>query len=69
MLGKKWNLKSGEVYDQIYAGQFLRDDAREIMSRILTERQSQGKPLPNLSTMERPNRQTLIVNLTIELKD
>jgi outer membrane protein insertion porin family len=69
MLGKKWNLKSGEVYDQIYAGQFLRDDAREIMSRILTERQSQGKPLPNLSTMERPDRQTLIVNLTIELKD
>lgn len=42
MLGKKWNLKSGEVYDQSYAGRFFRDDAREILSRIAKARQAQG---------------------------
>lgn len=69
ILGKKWDQKSGAVYDQSYAGRFLRDDAGEILSRIAKGRQSQGKPLPNIGTVERPNRQTLIVNLVIELKD
>jgi outer membrane protein assembly factor BamA len=69
MLGKKWNLKSGAVYDQSYAGRFLSDEAGEILSRIAKERRSQGKSLPNIGTRETPNRQTLIVNLVIELKE
>lgn len=68
LLAEKWALKSGEVYDQSYGGRFLRIDAAELLSRILKERQSQGKP-PNLGIVEKPDRQTLIVNLTIELKD
>ena len=68
-LSRKWSLKSGEVYDQSYAGRFLRDGAGEILSRIAKERQSKGKPLPKISTLEKPDRQTLIVNLVIELKD
>lgn len=67
-LGKRWGLKSGEVYDRSYATRFFRDEAREVTTRITNERQSQGKPLPNIDTAETPNRQTLIVNLTIELK-
>lgn len=69
ILGKKWDLKSGAVYDQSYADRFLRDGAGEVLSRIVKGRQSQGKPLPKIGTLERPNRQTLIVNLMIELKD
>jgi outer membrane protein assembly factor BamA len=69
LLAEKWTLKSGEVYDQSYAGRFFRIEGGEILSRIFKERQSQGKPLPNLGTQERPNRQTLIVNLMIEIKD
>ena len=69
ILGKRWGLKSGEVYDRSYTGRFFRNDARELMSRIAQERQSQGKPLPNLGTRETPDRQTLIVNLVIEIKD
>jgi outer membrane protein assembly factor BamA len=69
LLSEKWGLKSGEVYDQSYGNTFLRVDGREILSRIANERQSQGKPLPNLSTEERPNRQTLVVNLMIENKN
>ena len=67
-LSKKWGLKSGEVYDQSYVGRFFRDEVREVMMRIANERQSQGKPMPNLDTQEKPNRQTLILNLVIELK-
>lgn len=68
-LGKRWGLKSGEVYDRSYATRFFRDEAREVTTRIANERQSQGKPLPNIDTAERPDRQTLIVNLLIELKN
>jgi outer membrane protein assembly factor BamA len=66
-LSKKWNLKAGEVYDQSYINRFF-IDARETTTRIANERREQGKPLPNIDTKEQPNRQTLIVNLVIELK-
>ena len=69
LLAEKWTLKSGDVYDQSYAAHFFRVDADEILSRLAKERQSQGKPLPNLSTQEKPNRQTLTVDLTIEVKN
>jgi outer membrane protein assembly factor BamA len=68
-LSKKWGLKSGEVYDQSYAGRFFRNEAREIMSGVAKARQSQGKPLPNINTQETPNRETLIVNVVFEVKD
>lgn len=68
-LSKKWGLKSGDVYDQSYVIRFFREDAREVMGRIMMQRQSQGKPLPNLGTQEQPNREALVVNLTIEMKD
>jgi outer membrane protein insertion porin family len=69
LLAEKWTLKSGEVYDRTYTARFFRVDASEIMSRIARERQAQGKPLPNIDTQERPNSQTLMVNLTIQIKD
>ncbi|HYV11125.1 MAG TPA: POTRA domain-containing protein [Pyrinomonadaceae bacterium] len=68
-LGKKWGLKSDQVYDQSYVSQFLRSDAGEVIARITEGRRSQRKPLPNLSVQETPNRETLVVNLVIELKD
>ena len=67
-LGKRWGLKTGDVYDQSYITRFFRDEAREITTRIANERESQNKPKPNIDTQERPNRQTLTVNLVIELK-
>ena len=68
-LSKQWDLKSGDVYDQTYTSQFFRKDAAETMTRIAKERQFLGKPLPNLNTQEKPDRQTLIVNLIIEIKN
>jgi len=69
LLAEKWTLKSGEVYDRTYTTRFFRVEADEIMSRILKERLSQGKPLPNIDTQEKVNSQTLSVNLLIELKN
>ena len=68
-LGKRWALKSGEVYDRSYAGRFFRSEAVQITTRIANERDSQGKPRPNIDTREIPNRQTLTVNVVIELKN
>jgi len=67
-LGKKWSLKSGDVYDRSYADRFLRENAGEVMTRIATERRAQGKPMPQTRVQEKPDRQALIVDLTIELK-
>ena len=69
ILNKRWGLKSGEVYDRSYPDQFFRGDAIEIMSRIAQQRQSEGKRPPTLGSRENPDRQSLIVNLVIELKD
>lgn len=69
VLGKKWSLKSGEVYDQSYASEFLRTEAGETLMRIARDRPLQGKPVPNLSVQETPNRETLVVNLVIEIKN
>lgn len=68
-LTKKWGLKSGAVYDQTYVTRFFREDAREVFSRIMQQRQSQGKPLPNFSTTENVDRQAQTVNVLVELKD
>jgi len=68
-LSKRWALKSGEVYDRSYAGRFFRSEAVQITTRIANERDSQGKPRPNIDTREIPNRQTLTVNVVIELKN
>lgn len=69
LLAEKWTLKSGEVYDQSYSGRFFRVDADEILSRIAKDRQAQGKPKPDLGILESPNRETLTMNLMIEVKN
>jgi len=68
-LGKKWGLKSGEVYDRSYAGRFFLSEAAGVTTQIANERDSEGKPRPNIDSREVPNRQTLIVNVVIELKN
>ena len=62
-------LKSREVYDRSYAGRFFLSEAAGVTTRIANERDSQGKPRPNIDSREVPNRQTLIVTVVIELKN
>src|SRR6185369_6364589 len=61
ILNKRWALKSGNVYDQSYAGEFVRSNMGEIMSRITQERLAQRKPVPNLGLFENVNSQALTV--------
>ena len=56
-------------HDRSYAGRFFRSEAVLVTTRIANERDSQGKPRPNIEFREVPNRQTLIVNIVIELKN
>jgi len=69
ILNKRWALKSGNVYDQSYAGEFVRSNMGEIMSRITQERLAQRKPVPNLGLFENVNSQALTVNVMVELKN
>jgi len=69
ILNKRWALKSGNVYDQSYAGEFVRSNMGEIMSRLTQERLAQRKPVPNLGLFENVNSQALTVNVIVELKN
>ena len=69
ILNKRWALKSGNVYDQSYAGEFVRSNMGEIMSRLTQERLAQRKPVPNLGLFENVNSQALTVNVMVELKN
>jgi len=65
-LKEKWRLQSGEIFDASYSDRFFGEDATVIMSRIVVARRAQRKPLPTVSSL--PDRQALIVNVTIEMK-
>ena len=66
---ESWKLKSGDVYDASYIDRFFREDARVVISRILQERRAtQTKPV-SLDPHTHVNRQSLTVDLVIELKN
>jgi outer membrane protein assembly factor BamA len=67
LLRQKWQLKTGDVFDEGYLDDFLKKDFGEI-SRLMAEAyNSQGKPLPKkLGGSYEPNRQTLTVDVTFE---
>jgi hypothetical protein len=66
---ESWKLKSGDVYDASYIDRFFREDARVVISRILQERRAtQTKPV-SLDPQTHVNRQSLTVDLVIELKN
>lgn len=67
-LREKWRLKTGEIYDQSYLDQFFRNDAASITSKIASDRRAQQKPFPPLDSRPIPDRQSLTVNVTVEIK-
>ncbi len=67
-LKEKWRLKTGEVYDAVYIDQFFRQDAALILSRLYQERGLAQKTSAPVDIRRDVNRQSLIVNLVIEIK-
>jgi outer membrane protein assembly factor BamA len=68
MLRETWALKAGDVYDQGYPKEFFDKSLGEVMKKVIEESRAQGKKgVPKFQSRERPNRDTLTVDVTIEL--
>lgn len=65
----KWEMLKGDVYDAGYAEEFFKTAFRDIYRKIVEERQTQGKPRPEVSTSERHNRADLTVDVTFEFSE
>ncbi|HEV7396846.1 MAG TPA: POTRA domain-containing protein [Pyrinomonadaceae bacterium] len=66
----KWEMRKDDVYDQGYVDEFFKNDFKEIMKKVVEERQSENRPAPKkYNTLTRPNRETLTVDITFELTD
>jgi len=65
----KWEMLKGDVYDAGYAENFFKHTLGEIYKKIVEERQTQGKPRPEVSISDRPNRATLTVDITFEFSE
>ena len=62
-----WKLKRGDVFDQTYFDEFFRNDARDVIQRLFEERRANNRPSPQLATKLSPNKESLSVDVTIEL--
>ena len=65
----KWEMLKGDVYDAGYAEEFFKNAFRDVYRKIAEERQAQGKPRPEVSTSEKPNRADLTVDVTFEFTE
>lgn len=66
-LRSAWRLKRGEVFDQGYLDDFFKEDARGVLQRLFEERRAAGKPPPSLNTNFDRHKDTLMVDVTLEL--
>jgi len=66
-LRDSWTLRRGEIFDQGYLAEFFKNDSRSAMQRLAEERQALGKPAPRLEMKLSPNKQSLTVDVSLEL--
>jgi len=66
---ESWKLKPGDVYDETYLDRFYREDARPVLSRMFQQRRATENRAPSLDAHPKVNRDSLTVDLTIELKN
>ena len=63
-----WRLRRGEVFDQGYVlEEFFKRDVGSALRSLFEERQAAGKPHPQLDVKLNPNKETLTVDVTLEL--
>ena len=68
-LKESWKLKPGDVYDASYMDRFFREDARPVLSRIFQERRATQNKQVSLDPQTHANRNSLNVDVVIELKN
>ena len=64
---QEWKLKPGDVFDQGYPLEFSQKQMGQILRSTSLERRSQGKPVPNMKSDLKMNRESLTVDVTYEL--
>lgn len=63
-----WSLRRGEVFDMGYVMEdFFRNDLGNALRNLYEERQALGKPPPRVDVKLHPNKETLSVDVTLEL--
>ena len=62
-----WRLPRGDIYDEDYLNEFFKRSAGGALQRLFEERQAAGKGVPKLGSRVAPNRETLTVDVTLEL--
>lgn len=62
-----WRMKRGDIFDQGYLDEYFKREAGRALLRLSQERQSGGKEPPKLGTNIKAVRETLTVDVTLEL--
>jgi outer membrane protein insertion porin family len=63
-----WQLRRGEVFDQGYVAEdFFKQDLGNALRSLFEERRTLGKPPPRIETKLTPNKESLTVDITLEL--
>jgi len=68
-INEKWELKSGEIFDEGYFEEFSKKALGEILRAQVMQRRAQNKPPPNLSSKLTVDRKALTADVTIELSN
>jgi outer membrane protein insertion porin family len=67
-LQSRWELKPGDVYDEEYTNSFSKTRMEEALRSLFMRRQAEGKTAPpSLKWLPKPDRQSLTVDVTLEL--
>lgn len=67
-LKERWALKSGQIFDQSYIDTFFRHDAGQFLARLFEARGLTQRTSAPVDVRYDVNRQSLIVNVVIEVK-
>lgn len=63
-----WSLRRGEVFDEGYVKEdFYTNDAGRALRSLFEERRALGKPPPQIATKLTPHKDTLTIDVTLEL--
>ena len=65
----KWELKTGEIFDNGYFNDFAKKHLGEILRDTLRQRGAQGKAPPSVKPEYKPDRKTLTVDVTLVMSN
>jgi len=68
-INEKWELKTGEIFDEGYWDEFAKKNLGEVLRAQFLQRRAQNKPPPNVNGKTTVDRKALTVDVTIELSN